>query len=122
MFYYVQQLSKLQFLTSKFDSTRPYLVSEFGPNGYWNPNYTKYDKRKILIEDTDEEKARLFSDEWKNYVISNKGYNIGGFAFCWRDRMEGTYTWYGITDFKGRLKPTFYALRSSWNFKGGIKT
>ena len=28
--------------------------------------------------------------------------------------MEGTATWFGITDFKGRLKPSYYALKNAW--------
>jgi cellulose synthase (UDP-forming) len=116
--YYTEQLSRLQSIAYKFDSARPYLVSEFGPRGYWNPNYTRYNKQKILIEDTDIEKGELLASEWKDYVASNKGYNIGGFAFCWRDRMEGTNTWYGITDFKGRLKPSYYALKGALSNNG----
>jgi hypothetical protein len=39
---------------------------------------------------------------------------LGGFAFSWKDRYEGTATWFGITDYKGRLKPTYYFLESAW--------
>jgi gamma-glutamylcyclotransferase (GGCT)/AIG2-like uncharacterized protein YtfP len=28
--------------------------------------------------------------------------------------MEGSCTWFGLTDYKGRLKPTYYALKELW--------
>ena len=114
--YYVEQLNILQHLTSTFNPQIPYIVSEFGPSGYWNPNLTKYEEENILLEDNDFDKARLYAREWKDYVANYKGHNVGGVAYSWRDRMEGTNTWYGITDYKGRLKPTYYALKDIWSF------
>jgi cellulose synthase (UDP-forming) len=35
-------------------------------------------------------------------------------AYCWHDRVEGSSTWYGITDYKGRKKPVYYAIREKW--------
>ncbi|HET6245338.1 MAG: glycosyltransferase [Bacteroidetes bacterium] len=114
--YYTQQLEMLQDITSAFDAKRPYLISEFGPSGYWNPNFTKFDEEMILLEDNDFHKAKLYTDEWTNYVEKFKGHNLGGVIYSWRDRMEGTNTWYGITDYKGRLKPTYYALKNLWKY------
>jgi hypothetical protein len=42
---------------------------------------------------------------------------VGGVAFCWRDRLEGSATWFGITDFRGRKKPVYYALQNVWQNK-----
>jgi cellulose synthase (UDP-forming) len=111
--YYKEQISKLQSLAGKFDSLRPYLVSEFGPNGYWDPKYNRVTQGK-LQEQTDEEKAEWYKRQWNDYVENYKGYNIGGFAYCWHDRMEGSYTWFGLTDFKGRPKASYYALKEEW--------
>jgi len=112
--YYEQQISRLQELTYCFDSTRPYLISEFGPAGYWDSEYSRYDKYNVIKEDNDQSKASLYSREWQNYIEKNRGYNIGGIAFTWRDRFEGSATWFGITDFKGRKKPAYYALQNLW--------
>ena len=111
--YYREQISKLNHVTWQFDSLRPYLVSEFGPRGYWDPSYNRTRNGK-LIEDSEKEKALWYKDQWTNYVSSFKGYNIGGFAYCWHDRMEGSYTWFGLTDYKSRLKPGYYALKELW--------
>ena len=115
--YYEEQISKLNDLAWHFDSTRPYLVSEFGPKGYWNPDYSTFKNDSILLEDSDAEKAWLYAHEWKDYVNKYRGKNIGGFAYCWRDRMEGSNTWFGLTDYKGRRKPVYNALREQWTGK-----
>jgi cellulose synthase (UDP-forming) len=111
--YYKEQITKLNHIAYQFDSLRPYLVSEFGPIGYWDPKYNRTNGRSI-VEQTDSEKAEWYKEQWTNYVNGYKGYNIGGFAYCWHDRMEGSYTWFGLTDFKGRPKPAYYALRELW--------
>jgi len=111
--YYEEQISQLNHVTWQFDSLRPYLVSEFGPKGYWDPSYNRL-VNGVLIEDNETEKAVWYKEQWKNYVIAYKGYNVGGLAYCWHDRMEGSYTWFGLTDYKGRPKPSFYALKELW--------
>jgi cellulose synthase (UDP-forming) len=111
--YYKEQISHLNHVTWQFDSLRPYLVSEFGPRGYWDPSYNRTKNGK-LIEDAEKEKAEWYKDQWTNYVSAFRGYNIGGFAYCWHDRMEGSYTWFGLTDYKSRLKPGYYALKELW--------
>ncbi len=116
--YYKEQISRLKQITYKFDSLRPYLVSEFGPSGYWKYNYNK-SANGLLIEESESEKANWYKQQWKEYVEGNKGSNIGGFAYCWHDRMEGSCTWFGLTDYKGRPKPSYFALKESWT---GIKS
>jgi cellulose synthase/poly-beta-1,6-N-acetylglucosamine synthase-like glycosyltransferase len=111
--YYQQQLRKLNHTCFQFDPDRPYMISEFGPRGYWDPNYNHTLKGSI-IEETEQEKAAWYQFQWKNYVSAFKGYNIGGFAYCWHDRMEGSFTWFGLSDYKGRLKPSYFALKEQW--------
>jgi cellulose synthase (UDP-forming) len=114
--YYRGQISRLNEVFTRFDSLRPYLVSEFGPRGYWDPKYNRA-SNGLLVEDTETEKANWYSYQWKNYVESNKGSNLGGIAYCWHDRMEGSKTWFGLTDYKGRCKPAYYALKEAWTNK-----
>jgi hypothetical protein len=116
--YYLQQVGKLQKITQKIDPSRPYLFSEFGPLGYWDKDFNKYNKNNELVEDSDYEKSYLYGYEWNNFVKQNKGYNLGGVAFCWSDRLEGTATWFGLTDQKGRKKPAYFKMEQAWK---GIK-
>jgi cellulose synthase/poly-beta-1,6-N-acetylglucosamine synthase-like glycosyltransferase len=114
--YYEQQISRLNHVCYQFDSLRPYLISEFGPRGYWDPDYNRTSKG-LIVEDSETEKARWYKDQWKNYVSAYNGYNIGGVAYCWHDRMEGSNTWFGLTDYRGRLKAPYYALKVEWTGK-----
>jgi len=115
--YYAQHISKLHRLTREHDPNRPYLVSEFGSEGYWHKEYTARDWLGGLREPSGAEKSRMYEFRWREYIEGKRGRNIGGFAFTWRDRNEGSSTWFGITDFKGRLKPTYYALQHVWTGK-----
>jgi cellulose synthase (UDP-forming) len=111
--YYNEQINKVNHIAWQFDSIRPYFVSEFGPYGYWDPKYNRA-KHGSVIEQTDREKADWYTYQWTHYIDAFRGNNIGGFAYCWHDRMEGSYTWFGLTDFRGRLKPSYFALKSQW--------
>jgi cellulose synthase (UDP-forming) len=111
--YYKEQISDLNRVNTTFDSLRPYLISEFGPSGYWTPIYNRY-SNGLLAEETETEKANWLKYQWNTYVKTKKGYNIGGVAYCWHDRMEGSLTWFGLSDYKGRLKPGYYSLCEVW--------
>jgi cellulose synthase (UDP-forming) len=114
--YYKEQISELDKTFRQFDSLRPYFVSEFGPTGYCNQNYN-HTENGFLREESDSEKASWYATQWKKYISANKKNNVGGIAYCWQDRMEGSFTWFGISDFEGRLKPSYYALRETWTNK-----
>jgi cellulose synthase (UDP-forming) len=111
--YYQKQISRLNHVFYQFDTKRPYFISEFGPRGYWDPKYNRT-SRELLVEDSEAEKALWYTEQWKNYVAAYNGYNVGGIAYCWHDRMEGSNTWFGLTDYKGRTKLSYYALKEIW--------
>ncbi|WP_224999914.1 glycosyltransferase [Cesiribacter sp. SM1] len=116
--YYKSNITTLQNTFLQFDQSRPYIVTEFGPKGYWHHEFGDYynDTDSLLIEVSSLSKAQWYQSQWEDHIASQKGYNLGGFAFSWRDRYEGTATWFGITDYKGRLKPAYYYLQKA--FKG----
>ncbi|MEZ4773945.1 MAG: glycosyltransferase [Bacteroidia bacterium] len=112
--YYGERIQTLEGIANTYIPDRPYLVSSFGPVKYWDPSTPNYARNLIPEENSSFEKAQNYGQSWTKYIVSNKGSNVGGIAFCWSDRMEGTATWFGITDFKGRLKPSYYALKNVW--------
>lgn len=116
--YYKEQVNQVKTIAYQFDSIRPYLLSEFGPNGYWNANYN-FITKDGLREQNDEEKSAWYKQQWKDNVTAYEGFNVGGIAFCWQDRMEGSYTWFGLSDFEGRLKPGYFSLKETWT---GLKS
>jgi cellulose synthase (UDP-forming) len=106
-------LKSVQKIMGDLDFNRPYIISEFSSGGYWNEEILEMEKGMVL-EKTDHEKGNQYFWNWIKYVEFKKGYNVGGIAYSWRDKPEGTATWFGITDIKGRLKPAYYRLRKVW--------
>lgn len=117
--YFEPNIQQLQKVFSQFDTLRPYVITEFGPKGYWSQEFGDF-RNDRPIEVSSLSKARWYERQWNEYIERDKGYNLGGFAFSWRDRYEGTATWFGITDYKGRLKPTYYYLQKAWTSKNSI--
>ena len=113
--YYEENISELYELFIQQDDSRPYVVTEFGPKGYWSKEFGDYRDDTILLEAPAIHKARWYAEQWERYIAGKQPKNLGGFAFSWRDRYEGTDTWFGITDEKGRLKPSYYSLKRIWN-------
>ncbi len=109
--YYKQQISTLDGIATAMNEGRPYMVTEFGPRGYWEPKFSKVMQSRVW-EDEDLGKAEYFKDQWDQYIYPNKGKNVGGIAYCWKERMEGSATWFGVTDHVGNKKPGYYALKS----------
>lgn len=112
--YYKDQISALDKLCSKFIGNKPYMISEFGPEGYWNHLYNRHDDLGFPLDEDDITDAQHMKNNWQNYVEGSKGANIGGVAFCWRERFEGSINWFGITDQRGRKKASYYALKEAW--------
>lgn len=112
--YYEDQISILPNIQYLTDTMRPYVVSEYGPHGYWDSYFSTFDENNRIVEDPGSIKSKLYTGRWDQFIEGKKGMNIGGIAYTWRDRMEGTFTWFGLTDYKGRLKPTYFALKEKW--------
>ncbi|WP_373494072.1 glycosyltransferase, partial [Aquiflexum sp.] len=112
--YYEKNINQLDSIMSYAYPGKPYVVTEFGPKGYWNKELGDYRNDSILIELSSLIKAEWYKKQWTEYIFQNKGRNLGGMAFSWMDRYEGTATWFGITDYRGRLKPAYYYLQNAW--------
>jgi cellulose synthase (UDP-forming) len=93
---------------------KPYLISGFGGEGYVFSGFSNLDEKSEMIDGPIMDPKNLYAHQWNTYILPKKGNNLGGFAFCWRDQMEGTVPLNGLTDIKRRLKPSYYALQEAW--------
>ncbi|HEX8312486.1 MAG TPA: glycosyltransferase [Chthoniobacteraceae bacterium] len=119
--YYDSRISELHKIAGEFDPDRPYLVSEFGTDGYWDAKLSPRTPAGALIEPTTSSKAELYARNWTIHTAAHAGQNIGGVAYCWRDRYEATATWFGLTDSDGRPKPSYTALQRLWTGQSSVE-
>lgn len=115
--YYKQWIGQVHDMVHRMSPGKPYMISEFGAKGYWEEGLNDLDQHYRLLEQSDRQKALLFAAEWQEDIQGHAGCNVGGIAFCWQDRYEGTATWFGLTDYKGRKKLPYYSLRHAWSGK-----
>ena len=117
--YYDKHIAQLAGMVYQYAPGKPFLVTEFGPDGYWHSAHTKRTPVGTLAEPPAHEKAQMYASRWAKYIEPQKGNNLGGIAYCWSDRFEASATWFGITNMQGEPKPAYYALRDTWT---GTKT
>ena len=94
-------------------------IAHFGVDGasdFSKSNILKYKGvdgeliTNVKQEVNDVKKSEQIINKWN---LIKKNY-IGGFVDCWTDKMDVTFTWNGLTDYKGRFKPQYYALKNNW--------
>lgn len=72
--------------------TKPYLVTEFGPNGPWEVGRNAFD---ALEEPTSTEKAIDYRRKLEA-IESDRDLCLGSWAFLWGNKQEATSTWFGL--------------------------
>jgi hypothetical protein len=86
---------------SRYGWDGPYMITEWGPNGYWEVPVTDW---KVSLEQTSSEKKRVYYDRYINYIEKDSLRCIGSYAFFWGNKQEYTETWFGL--FSRDNKPT----------------
>lgn len=72
--------------------TRPYLITEFGPNGHWESPRTDWG---TPIELSSTEKADLYRSAYQA-AVAGQPTCIGAYVFLWGQKQETTATWFGM--------------------------
>lgn len=72
--------------------TRPWVVTEFGPQGFWERPKTRWG---APLEQTSTEKAAMMQEAYQK-AIAPGGDCWGGYAFLWGHKQEATSTWFGL--------------------------
>jgi len=97
----------------KFGWDKPYMITEWGPRGYWEAPQTEW---KVSLEQSSSEKRELYYNSYQNYIEPNKNYCLGSYAFYWGNKQEYTETWFGL--FSKDNFPTEAVDALEENFKG----
>ena len=74
-------------------TTKPYILTEFGPPGSWETSETEWGAPYEL---TSTEKADVYGKVYESVTANVPGLALGSYAFTWGFKMEATATWFGM--------------------------
>lgn len=92
-------------------ASKPYVVTEYGPPGTWETATTEWGAPYEL---TSTEKAEAYTRSYRLGILDNPGKALGGYAFLWSDKVEGTATWFGMFLRDGSRLAAIEAMTALW--------
>jgi len=99
---------------NKFGWKRPYLVTEFGAQGWWEAPQTKWG---APIESTSTQKAQDYLTSYERGVLGDRKRCLGSYVFFWEPKQEATSTWFGMFLPGGERLETVDAMTQAWSRK-----
>jgi hypothetical protein len=100
---------------------KPYVISEWGPSGYWEVKKTPWG---APYEQTGREKLDCYRDKYLNAILKNQDQCLGSYVFYWEGfKQETTHTWFFLFDIDGNKSPMVELMCAMWsnrNEKAGI--
>ena len=95
----------------------PYIVTEWGPDGWWEAKTTLWN---APIEPASAEKSAVFAKNY-NTITNQRDLCLGSYVFLWGCKEERTPTWYGMflennteSGLSGESCPTVDVMQKCW--------
>jgi hypothetical protein len=96
----------------KYGWTKPYLISEWGPDGYWEVKKTPW---KAPYEQTGLEKYLCYEKKYLSSMNPENGQCLGSYVFYWSGfKQETTHTWFCMFDSTGLESPLVGLMHRLW--------
>ncbi len=92
---------------------RPWIVTEFGPIGYWEAPKTSW---RMPLEDNSSLKAEFYLRAYRQ-TIEPQSACLGSYVFLWGQKQEKTHTWFGMFLPEGNPLNTVDAMTMAWTGK-----
>lgn len=109
-------LFSLRKTLTKVEWTRPWMATEWGPQGFWE---RPKGPGAMPLEQTSTEKADMMTKAYAN-TIAPGGACLGSYAFVWGWKFEATSTWFGLLTHGGETTAAMDALQLSWTGKPSV--
>lgn len=73
--------------------SKPYIISEWGPTGYWETNLADW---FAPLERFLPQKIELMKAGYEKTIRGDEAHCLGGFVFYWGQKQERTHTWFSM--------------------------
>lgn len=108
-------------LTEKLDEffqkggwTKPYLISEYGAQAYWETPTAPWGAPD---EPNSRSKVEFVRPFYQRYIGSQPPNCFGSYLFYWGYKQEETHTWFSVFDEQGRYTPLVELMQELWSGK-----
>ncbi len=96
----------------KYGWIKPYVISEWGPDGYWEVKKTKWG---APYEQTGLEKYTCYEQKYKAAISNGKDQCLGSYVFYWSGfKQETTHTWFCMFNVDGLESPLVGLMHQMW--------
>ena len=96
----------------KYGWTKPYLIAEWGPDGYWEVKKTSW---KAPYEQTGREKYDCYEKKYLSAMSTRSRNCLGSYVFYWSGfKQETTHTWFCMFDSTGLESPQVGLMHKMW--------
>jgi hypothetical protein len=103
---------------AKYGWNKPYVISEWGPDGYWEVRKTTWG---APYEQTGLEKYICYEKKYKEAISSQKERCLGSYVFYWNGfKQETTHTWFCMFDSTGLESPLVGLMHYMWTGKKAL--
>ncbi len=103
----------LQDTLLKYGWTKPYVVTEWGPDGYWEVPRTPW---RAPYEQTAREKLNAYRSKYLSTTSPENTQCIGSYVFYWSgEKQETTHTWFCLFDKTGLETPLVGLMKELWS-------
>jgi hypothetical protein len=103
---------------NKYGWMKPYVISEWGPSGYWEVKKTPWG---APYEQTGREKLDCYRDKYLKAILKNQDQCLGSYVFYWEGfKQETTHTWFCLFDINGNKSPMVELMCSMWSSRNEL--
>jgi hypothetical protein len=93
----------------------PYYISEWGIDGFWETEYTKWG---ASIEPTSTKKNEQLRNRYVNYILKAGDNCQGSLVFHWGQKHECTNTWFNLFGENSKKSEMVFTLNNVWTGLG----